>query len=405
MMSLKPDIDQALYFLDLLRPNGRHTIASEAPFGGKDNGPRWEVGATYEAHQRDYLINDIKERQIRGSNVYYSVNHPCKVSERQGFYGKNNIDDIIAINALGFDIDVLMDKQTVLGLINEKLDGELKPSMVISTGGGYHLIYLLIEPITTKLFRPPKTDKEKDWNDAIIYNRSNVTLLAQDFEHMLRNIFPTWKIDSMSNVDRVLRLPGTVNYPKAEKIAKGQVPAMAHIMNNYERKCCIQDLRKLVPQTQSVRSQEKRPFIPSPNSKWTAYLKAKWCCEFIKENKLADSNEIYTKNVMLPLIGAIHDENKYNQITIEEAEELFMEAISGGERYGTMGRGQRYFMRQWRSHRPEIKRVGTKSLGGLIWFVKENGGILPWVVEEVEMTVTHVNVEDFKEWEPYSEKF
>ena len=31
---LKPDINQALAFLDMLDPGGRHTIASEAPFGG-----------------------------------------------------------------------------------------------------------------------------------------------------------------------------------------------------------------------------------------------------------------------------------------------------------------------------------------------------------------------------------
>jgi hypothetical protein len=37
---------------------------------------------------------------------------------------------------------------------------------------------------------------------------------------------------------------------------------------------------------------------------------------------------------MLPLIGAIHDENEANQLTIDEAFECFMEAVSGGARYG-----------------------------------------------------------------------
>jgi hypothetical protein len=31
---LSSDIDQALHFLDALDPGGRHTLASEAPFGG-----------------------------------------------------------------------------------------------------------------------------------------------------------------------------------------------------------------------------------------------------------------------------------------------------------------------------------------------------------------------------------
>src|SRR5580698_3135261 len=98
-------IEEALKFLDILEPNGRHTIASEAPFGGPDNGPVWEAGRTFEAHQRNLLIADIKKRQARKSNVYYSVNKPCQIFERQGAGGKNNIDDIIAIRAMAFDID------------------------------------------------------------------------------------------------------------------------------------------------------------------------------------------------------------------------------------------------------------------------------------------------------------
>jgi hypothetical protein len=102
---------------------------------------------------------------------------------------------------------------------------------------------------------------------------------------------------------------------------------------------------------------------------------AMYCCEFIRDNGLADTNEIYTHWVMLPLIGMIHDEN---DLSLEEAEECFLEAVSGGERYGTMGRGQGYFRRQWRSHRPELAREGAKSIGSLIKFCRDNGMTLPW---------------------------
>ena len=86
---------------------------------------------------------------------------------------------------------------------------------------------------------------------------------------------------------------------------------------------------------------------------------------------------------MLPLIGAIHDSNEHNKITIEEAEELFMLSVSGGARYGTIGRGPGYFKRQWKSHRPELPRNGTKSLGGLIFASKEAGHKLPWLNQVV----------------------
>jgi hypothetical protein len=378
-MTLTLDIEHALYFLDKLDPKERHTIASEAPFG-RNGLPKWEGGATYEARQRDLLINDIKERQERKSNVYYSVNRPCEVIKRQGMYGKNNIDDIICIRALAFDIDVLQPQEIVLETINKNLDGDFIPSLVIFTGGGYHLIYLFKNQINIELSRPPKNDIEQRKNEDKIFIRGTVTQLAKNFEHLLRTKFPSWKVDNMSNVDRVMRLPGTVNYPKLEKQAKGQIPALSKIvLENYNR-IELHTLLSQVPRLSEQHSQlhAKIPFNPPKDYKWTAYAKAKACCEFIRDNGLADSNEWYTFNVMLPLIGAIHEENEHSKVTIEEAEELFMIAISGGGRYNTMGRGPRYFARQWKSHRPEIKRNGTKSLGGLIWAASENGMQLPW---------------------------
>lgn len=379
MTMLSLDMKQVLHFLNLLDKDARHTIASEHPTA-RNGMPKWEVGATFESYQKQYLIRDITERQERGSNVYYSVNRPCKVTERQGVYGKNNIDDIIAIRALAFDIDVLADQDIVLTQINEKLNGEFYPSMVISTGGGYHLIYLLNELINVRLHRPPKNDDEKEINEIIIYNRSCVTELARDFESMFRGIFPNWKIDNMSNVDRVMRLPGTINFPKLEKQVRGQKREQAKIILENSQRVDIHKLRSLVPKLSEERPQfPKKPFTPPKNYSWTGYLKAKACCEFIRDNGLADTNEWYTHNVMLPLIGAVHDENEHNSLTLAEAEELFMMAISGGARYGTLGRGPGYFMRQWRSHRPELPpRYGNKSMGGLIWAAKNAGMELPW---------------------------
>jgi hypothetical protein len=389
MSELKLNIKESLQFLDMLDPGGRHTIASEAPFGGKDDGPRWEGGATYEAIHRDDLIKDIQARQSRRSNVYYSVNRPCSIIEQQGSRGKNNIDDIIAIRALAFDIDFVVAKtdeliKSLLSFIDREYSGDLKPSLVISTGGGFQLIYLLVKPIKTRLYRKqPITDEQKELNAGTIFKRSLVTQMAHSFEVQLRAKVPKElpiKIDNMSNVDRVMRLPGTVNYPKLEKIAKGQKPALATILVDYHCKTDMTRLRDQVPIQSNIQEKTQKPrFIPRANDPWTAYEKAKACIEFIRDQGLADSNETYTIHVMLPLIGAIHDEEKHSQLTIEEAEELFLEAVSGGERYGTMGRGEGYFRRQWRSHRPELGRNGTKKLGGLIWFSTQNGFKLPWV--------------------------
>jgi hypothetical protein len=380
------NIQNALYFLDLLDKGGRHTIASEAPFGGPQNGPKWEPGCTFEVQQQKQLIQDIQERQARKSNVYYSVNRPCKVSLRQGWWGKNNIDDIIAIRALAFDIDFTSfqrDADKIEFFIDEKLTGDIRPSIVINSGGGFQLVYFLTTVIDIELYRPAKDDIEKEINEGLIKIRSGVTNLSHDFEAMLRAIFQDLpvKVDNMSNVDRVMRLPGTVNYPKLEKQAKGQVPALARILKNYHHTTDIHKLRNQVPQIQVQRETVHTPYIPRKDSKWTAFKKASACVDYIRDQGLADSNEWYTLNVMLPLIGAIHDDNIANQLTIDQAFELFMEAISGGARYGQMGRGQGYFKRQWKSHRPELPRNGTKSLGGLIFAAQTNGMVLPWINE------------------------
>jgi hypothetical protein len=159
-------------------------------------------------------------------------------------------------------------------------------------------------------------------------------------------------------------------------------------------------------QSKHVGIQPKIAFVPRKDPEWPPYKKAYVACEFIRDNGLADSNEWYTLNVMLPLIGAIHDPDDNNTLTQAEAEECFMLAISGGARYGSVGRGPGYFRRQWRSHRPELARNGTKSLGGLIFAAKDNGFIFPWDKfavafetqrKELEATTTKISIEIAKE--------
>jgi hypothetical protein len=116
----------------------------------------------------------------------------------------------------------------------------------------------------------------------------------------------------------------------------------------------------------SVQSASKKPYVPHPNTKWTACKKALASCEYIRDHEPeVDNNHWYVYNVMLPLIGAIHDEDECNRLTIDEAFECFMEAISGGARYGIAGRGPGFFARQWKSHHPERPNYHRMTLGTL----------------------------------------
>lgn len=378
-------IDQALQFLDMLDPGGRHTIASEAPFGGFGGEPKWEGGATFEPSQRRWLIEDITRRQARGSNVYYGVNRPGFVGDQRGNNGKCNAEDVIAIRALAFDIDFTVKKEpelvnALLTFIDETLVGVLRPSLVVDSGGGVQLVYLLRIFVDIPLFRPALSKEQKEKNDQVEINREDITRLAKEFENLLRTKTPSSlpiKIDSMSNLDRVMRLPGTVNYPNAEKLARGQAPALAHIIKDYHTKFDIVALRAKVrfgtEAPTSVRRAAPRVSPPRPNPLWPPYRKAKACCEFIRDQGLADTNGDYALNVLLPLLGAVQD----GELTLDEAEDCFTVAVSGGERFGRPGRGPKLFERQWRSHLSS-RRTNHRGLGTLFHVCQQHGMKLPW---------------------------
>jgi hypothetical protein len=182
------DINATLTFLEKLDPGGRHTLASEAPFG-RDGLPKWEGGMTFEAHQREWLIEEIRKRQARGSNVYYSVNRPCPVGDQKGYNGKCNVEDIIAIRALAFDIDITKRPFHPAGLfeyIDCTLVGALRPSFLVNSGGGYQLVYVLKEPIDVALFRPAKDEDEERVNEQAKADRAAITRLAHEFESFPR---------------------------------------------------------------------------------------------------------------------------------------------------------------------------------------------------------------------------
>jgi hypothetical protein len=256
--------------------------------------------------------------------------------------------------------------------VDQQFTDPLRPSLVINTGGGFQLIYILENAINVALANDGTNERAKA-------DRRAITRLAQDFELFLRQKVPTElrehiKIDNMSNIDRVMRLPGTVNYPKQEKIAKGQVEALAHIAVDYSHKCDIIELRKNVPYaTAALPVTPRKPFVQRPNPKWPAYKKALACCEFLRDTGGADVNDIYTKKVMLPLLGEVVD----GELSIEEAEECFLEAVSGGARYGMPGRAIKEFKRQFRSHIGSIRNTRSR-LGTLIGYCQELGYVLPW---------------------------
>ncbi len=143
-------------------------------------------------------------------NLYWHVNPvigaPTKKAERE---------DIAAVCYLHVDIDPAADRELatersrILALLTDaKPGGVAEPTIVISSGGGYQAFWKLAEPIVVNgdLARA---------EEAKLYNQQLEVLFGGDKCH---------------NIDRLMRLPYTMNLPDARKLKKGRKPALAEIV-------------------------------------------------------------------------------------------------------------------------------------------------------------------------------
>jgi hypothetical protein len=148
---------------------------------------------------------DWLERVGEDCNLYWTVNSVTRPMD-----SKPGRKDIKSLDFLHVDIDPrsgedLEDEQLA---IQERLDGfEPPPSAVIYSGGGYQAFWRLQDPLQID-------GKEDAYEDAKRYNVQLERLLGGDNCH---------------NVDRIMRLPGTINRPDEKKLAKGRVEVMATV--------------------------------------------------------------------------------------------------------------------------------------------------------------------------------
>lgn len=85
----------------------------------------------------------------------------------------------------------------------------LPPTLIVFSGGGYHVYWRLAEPV-------------KKNGSAEALEAANLQVIAE-----LKGDAGT------HNLDRILRLPGTTNYPNAKKKARGRTPCTARIVEEH----------------------------------------------------------------------------------------------------------------------------------------------------------------------------
>jgi predicted P-loop ATPase len=186
---------EAVKFLENFHPNGPWNLVFIRKSGHVH-------ATTVQNKPLDDLGNEIAEEQ-EDANCYFHVNGLRP--------GRQNIkatkDDIGAIVALHVDVD---DPDAL-----ERIQAfEPRPTAIVFSGGGYQAFWLLKSP-------SEELERAEQLNEAL------ANLLGGDRCH---------------NIDRIMRLPGTINIPNAKKAANGRKPALARVVEaDWSRRYTLDD--------------------------------------------------------------------------------------------------------------------------------------------------------------------
>ena len=161
-------------------------------------------------------VRKFLERYSKDHNLYWPVNPPNrqmrKKAERQDLkelrYLHVDLDPIA-----GEDLDA--EREKIYEALTTKLPpGVPEPSAILDSGGGYWGLWILSEPMkldgTIAL-----AEEAKLWNVAL--------------ENAFNKVLPG-RADGCHNIDRIARLPGSVNYPDQKKLAKGRRESEAKVV-------------------------------------------------------------------------------------------------------------------------------------------------------------------------------
>ena len=202
MTQPSPSYDQSVAFLKKWLPTGPWVLTA---IGLDRTGIETRTFRPAEEQElRKWL-----EQQGSHRNVYFSVNPPTRDLTK-----KAERTDILELAWLHVDIDpragedVAAEQARALSLLTNPPGGVPKPTVIVFSGGGYQGFWRLREPIAIN----------GDLNAAEDAKRWNLQLEL------------LFGADNCHNVDRIMRLPGTINRPDSKKRAKGRREAVAQVV-------------------------------------------------------------------------------------------------------------------------------------------------------------------------------
>ena len=210
----------AVAFLRLLFPTAPWALVS-FPTDKKGAGHFGTFDPAQSAEAEAWIAqeNGVAQRQ-----VYYHVN-----TLRPGKPRKATKEDISQVVFLHVDVDLRVNepriagRERILHLLTDKLpDGVQPPTYIIDSANGYQALWRLDKPFAIGPDNPPEeVERYTRWLESQLVDA-----------------------DSTHNVDRILRLPGTVNW----KADKNHVPSLAKLeASNPERVYPLSAFKQLPP--------------------------------------------------------------------------------------------------------------------------------------------------------------
>lgn len=197
---MKPDYDAAVAFLARFAPDGPWTLTSIEPD---------RKGIETRTFRVAEELGPWLDEHGSSRNIYYAVNPligPVAKKARR--------EDVAALSWLHVDLDprageeLEAERGRILGLLQAPPEGVPPPTAIVYSGGGYNGLWRLADPV------PIRGDLELA-EAAKLYNLQLEILLGADACH---------------NVDRIMRLPGTLNRPNARKRKAGRKIELARVV-------------------------------------------------------------------------------------------------------------------------------------------------------------------------------
>ena len=219
---------ETINFLEQLRPGGPWVLTAITPDGSTE---------TITANNGDQVRSFVGKYDGQ-RNLYYSLN-PTKMP----MTSKAAKTDIARIEYLHSDLDPKPDEttETAKARYGAALD-EMTPksTALIDSGNGVQGLFKLAEPIDLLKLPPPKMVIENGKRKLALSEPAQA--VVDDVENRIKLLTETLGgTAGTQNIDRILRLPGTINLPNAKKRGEGRKQCLAKVISFNGATCRLQD--------------------------------------------------------------------------------------------------------------------------------------------------------------------